>query len=147
MFVDKSKEEEAFAALTENVAGEFVVHPSLSCSSTETTRRIKNPLVGIPKEQLIQDVEQFATEFNLVDIVPMLIKGALVAQSPGGIDSITELDEADRQVLREEVTHKWKHPRILYFTIILNSIAAAIQGWDQTGRFLVRSVRSLAAYI
>ena len=47
---------------------------------------------------------------------------------------ISELDEADRQVLREEITHKWKHPRILYFTIILNSIAAAIQGWDQTGR-------------
>jgi hypothetical protein len=35
--------------------------------------------------------------------------------------------------LREEVTHRWKHPRILYYTIILNSIAAAIQGWDQTG--------------
>ena len=31
------------------------------------------------------------------------------------------------------MTHRWRHPRILYFTIILNSIAAAIQGWDQTG--------------
>jgi len=35
--------------------------------------------------------------------------------------------------LREEVTHRWKHPKTLYFTIILNSIAAAIQGWDQEG--------------
>lgn len=69
----------------------------------------------------------------------MLIKGALVAQSPARIDSITELDDEDRRVLREEVTNKWKHPRILYFTIILNSIAAAIQGWDQTGVYPVWS--------
>jgi hypothetical protein len=65
--------------------------------------------------------------------LPYLRKGALVAQSPGHIENITELDEADRQSLREEVTRRWKHPRILYFTIVLNSIAAAIQGWDQTG--------------
>jgi hypothetical protein len=30
---------------------------------------------------------------------------------------------------------------------VLNSIAAAIQGWDQTGRFHVRRARSSAAYI
>jgi hypothetical protein len=63
-----------------------------------------------------------------------LRKGALAAQSPGAIDQIFELDEAERQFLREEVTHRWKHPKILYFTIILNSIAAAIQGWDQVIR-------------
>jgi hypothetical protein len=57
----------------------------------------------------------------------------LVAQSPLHIDSIHELDDEDRRVLHEEVTHRWKQPRTLYFTIILNSIAAAIQGWDQTG--------------
>jgi len=82
---------------------------------------------------LLADVEEFAAEYQLQDILPYLRKGALVAQNPAGIDRISELDDTDRQVLREEVTHKWKHPRILYFTIILNSIAAAIQGWDQTG--------------
>ena len=84
---------------------------------------------------MIADVESFAEEFELQEILPYLIKGALVAQSPANIDRISELDEEDRRVLREEVTHKWKHPKILYFTIILNSIAAAIQGWDQTGQF------------
>jgi len=79
-------------------------------------------------------VDAFATEFDLQDIRESLIKGALVAQNPLGIDRINELDDEDRRVLSEEVTHKWKHPRILYFTIILNSIAAAIQGWDQTGK-------------
>lgn len=80
-------------------------------------------------------------------MVPILIKGALVAQSPAGIDEITELDDEDRRILREEVTHKWKHPRILYLTIMLNSVAAAIQGWDQTGRLPIRVVLNSVAYI
>lgn len=71
----------------------------------------------------------------MTDMLPTLIKGALVAQNPLGIDTISELDDADRQILREETTHRWKQPRTLYLTIVLNSIAAAIQGWDQTGMF------------
>jgi len=31
------------------------------------------------------------------------------------------------------VHHKWRQPIALYFTIILCSIGAAVQGWDQTG--------------
>lgn len=95
--------------------------------------RVRNPLVGIPREQLLRDVEIYATENQLLQILPLLKKGALVAQSPRTIDTLPELDEADRLALREEVTHRWRHPKALYFTIILNSIAAAIQGWDQTG--------------
>ena len=73
----------------------------------------------------------FADQHNLVEIRDLLRKGALAAQAPAAIEHIIELDEIDRQVLREEVTHRWKHPKTLYFTIVLNSIAAAIQGWDQ----------------
>jgi hypothetical protein len=95
--------------------------------------RIKNPLVGIPKAQLFDDVDNFADEYGLNDIRDLLRKGALVAQNPLGINRIAELDDADREALTVEVTRRWKHPKMLYFTIILNSIAAAIQGWDQTG--------------
>lgn len=95
--------------------------------------RIRNPLVGLSKEQLRRDVDLFATEHGLEAEAPLLYKGALAAQSPAALDDIEELDEADRIVLREEVTHRFKLPRTLYMTIILNSIAAAIQGWDQTG--------------
>jgi hypothetical protein len=91
-------------------------------------------LVGIPKSQLFRDVEDFTTKYHLDDIKPFLIKGALVAQAPSHIDRIHELDDDDRRVLIEEVTHRWKHPRTLYLTIFLNSVAAAIQGWDQTGK-------------
>jgi hypothetical protein len=81
----------------------------------------------------MQDVDNYARENNLEDIVDLLRKGALVAQSPEMLESIPELNEEERGHLRREVTNKWRQPKILYFTIILNSIAAAIQGWDQTG--------------
>ncbi|KAI8717111.1 MFS domain-containing protein [Fusarium sp. LHS14.1] len=42
-------------------------------------------------------------------------------------------NEEEKEALRQEVTRKWRHPRSLYNTIFLNSIAAAIQRWDQTG--------------
>ena len=77
----------------------------------------------------MQDVEEFAREKDLEDILPLLRKGALAAQSPVEFENIDELEEHEKQNLREEITNRWKHPKILYFTIVLNSIAAAIQGW------------------
>ena len=100
-----------------------------------TYPRIKNPLVGLPRAKLLGDVSDFASKFGLEHIHDDLVKGALVAQNPLGIDTIHELDDEDRRVLSEEVTHKWRHPRLLYLTIVLNSVAAAIQGWDQTGKY------------
>jgi MFS family permease len=81
----------------------------------------------------LADVEDFAKEADLMDELPLLQKGALAAQSPRDFESIPELDEEDRKNLTIEREHRWHHPKILYFTIVLNSIAAAIQGWDQTG--------------
>lgn len=90
-------------------------------------------MVGIPRNRLLADVSEYAAKYGLQDIEPMLRKGALVAQSPDLFEHIQELDENDREALRNETAHRWRHPKTLYFTIILNSIAAAIQGWDQTG--------------
>ncbi|KAK3200947.1 hypothetical protein GRF29_213g472911 [Pseudopithomyces chartarum] len=118
---------------TSHIEGDDKRRASVAQLTANTEGEIRNPLVGIPKEALIKDVENFAREHQLEEITPILIKGALVAQAPALIDEIEELDEADRQAIREEVTHRWKLPKILYITIILNSIAAAIQGWDQTG--------------
>lgn len=111
----------------------FVAKEKMAALSANPTGEIRNPLVGIPKDQLMQDVENFANEYGITELIPILRKGALVAQSPHHAAHIHELDDEDRRVLEEETTFRWKHPRILYFTIILNSIAAAIQGWDQTG--------------
>lgn len=90
-------------------------------------------MADLSREQLIADVQAFARGNQLEDVEPLLIKGALVARSPALFEELEELDDADRLVIREEITHRFKLPRTLYFTIILNSVAAAIQGWDQTG--------------
>lgn len=77
--------------MTENVTGE-----------------IKNPLVGIPKDQLLADVDVFAHKygFNRETEVPLLRKGALVAQSPADFENMPELDDDDRNALRREITHR-----------------------------------------
>lgn len=101
------------------------------------TYRIKNPLRGIPYDQLMRDVEAFAQEKGLEDKIPLLRKGALVAQTPetygDDITGVDALDEAEKLALRDEVEHKWRMPPKLFLTIITCSIGAAVQGWDQTG--------------
>lgn len=95
--------------------------------------RIKNPLIGIPKDELMADVEKYAQQNQLTDAIHLLKKGALVSQNPENIEEIEELDAEDIRVLTEEKTRRWHHPKTLYYLVGLNSIGAAIQGWDQTG--------------
>ena len=75
-------------------------------------------------------------------MLPLLRKGALVTRDPSNYEDISgdeALDDAEIEALRDEVLHKWRQPKALYYTIIICSIGAAVQGWDQTGRlrFLV----------
>ncbi|KAF9889014.1 hypothetical protein FE257_007991 [Aspergillus nanangensis] len=95
--------------------------------------RIKNPLADLSPAQVLRDVEEFANEHGLVDVLPALKKGALVARDPDHYESVPDMTPEDLTTIDDEVTHKWRQPRRLYFTIILCSIGAAVQGWDQTG--------------
>ncbi|KAJ5003003.1 putative metabolite transport protein YfiG [Colletotrichum sp. SAR 10_66] len=91
--------------------------------------KIKNPLLGINRSELLRDVEHFARDKGLDEYLPMLKKGALVAQDPTGyeeIDGAEALEPDEIQVLRDEVLHKWRIPKILYLTIITCSIGAAV---------------------
>jgi hypothetical protein len=85
----------------------------------------------------MRDVEAFANEFGMAEILPELRKGALVAQNPDAFETIEGLDEADRQALRDEATHKWRQPRTLWFAIIVCSMGAMVQGWDQVSTKIV----------
>ena len=90
-------------------------------------------MAGIPRATLFRNVEDFAREAKMDEQIPLLQKGALVAQDPPAFESIDELDDHERDALRNEVLHKWRQPVALYFTVILCSVGAAVQGWDQTG--------------
>ncbi|KAJ5251538.1 hypothetical protein N7489_001948 [Penicillium chrysogenum] len=82
---------DAVGGMTKNVTGE-----------------IKNPLAGIPHDQLMANVTAYATEYDLESILPVLKKGALVAQSPAGIEDLSELNDDDRRILYAEHTRRWR---------------------------------------
>ncbi|KAF2456049.1 hypothetical protein BDY21DRAFT_55132 [Lineolata rhizophorae] len=95
--------------------------------------KISNPLADIPVDVLMKEVEEFAQEKGMMDILDVLQKGARVAQDPDRFEELDCIDESEKEVIRYERAHRWKHPLRLYFTIIVCSIGAAVQGWDQTG--------------
>jgi len=59
------------------------------------------------------DVEDFVTTAGLTAHLPLFRKAALAAQQPMRYESMPELDESERDALRVEQTHRWKHPRTL----------------------------------
>lgn len=84
----------------------------------------------------MQDVEEWCTEHQLTEHLPLIKKGALVAQNPAEahlIDGEHTLTEEEIGALNFERDHKWRMPTRLLLTIATCSIGAAVQGWDQTG--------------
>ncbi len=96
LFQSETKRKASIAALTANETGE-----------------IQNPLVGVPRDVLMRDVDDFANQYGLNDIHELLRKGALVAQSPELIDSLPELSAEEKQDFADEYLHRWRHPAIL----------------------------------
>ncbi|KAI0202505.1 sugar transporter-domain-containing protein [Astrocystis sublimbata] len=98
--------------------------------------KIRNPLAGISRSQLLADVDNFTREHNMDEYAQLLRKGALVAQDPTCFEDIQgaeALDEAEIYALKREITHKWSVPKTLYLTVATCSIGACVQGWDQEG--------------
>lgn len=83
----------------------------------------KNPLAGLSKEELLADVEAFAQEKNLEYVLDDLKKGALVAQDPKAFETVDELTEEEKEVLRREKTHRWHQPFMMYFLTSTSFIA------------------------
>ncbi|KAJ3966059.1 hypothetical protein EV361DRAFT_936808 [Lentinula raphanica] len=94
--------------------------------------KLANPLAHICHEQLMEDAKVFAETHGLEDLVVEFQKGALVAQDPSRFEDLTQLDEEDKAVLKRELTHKWDQPYMLYYLVILCSMAAAVQGMDES---------------
>lgn len=80
------------------------------------------------REQLKREAEAFATQSGLKDKEKEIFRGALVAQHVSNIDQLEDITPDERFWLRSEVTHPYKLPRPLLFTIILCALGAAVQG-------------------
>ena len=93
----------------------FLEHAGGQEKPVNSHEKLRNPLSGILKPQLMADVEAFAADKGLMDALPELKKGALIAQDPTAFESLEELTEEEKEVLRREVTHRWSHPKTLYW--------------------------------
>ncbi|CAI7622207.1 unnamed protein product [Penicillium viridicatum] len=92
----------------------------------------ENPLVGISREQLFRDVIEFCNKYNLMDHAEVFKKGALISQNPASATSLPDLSEEEKEALERERTHRWSQPWQLYFLASMCSLAAAVQGMDET---------------
>ncbi|KAI9653181.1 MAG: hypothetical protein M1831_006139 [Alyxoria varia] len=94
--------------------------------------KLRNPLAGLSRQQVLAQVEVFAEEKGLQDEIEELKKGALLAQDSKRFETMRDLTEEDRVLLRREFTHRWRQPFMMYFMTILCAGSAIVQGMDQS---------------
>ncbi|EHK45869.1 hypothetical protein TRIATDRAFT_317997 [Trichoderma atroviride IMI 206040] len=92
----------------------------------------ENPLKQRTKEELLKDVGEFCRIHDLNDHLDDFRKGALAAQNPESFQSLSELTAEDKNMIEREQTHRWSHPFMLYWLCCMCSMAAAVQGMDET---------------
>ncbi|KAK9378816.1 uncharacterized protein V2V93DRAFT_328391 [Kockiozyma suomiensis] len=92
-----------------------------------------NPLTGMSYDEILASATAYATSNGLEDFVDEFRKGALVARNPTALgQDVDLLTDADRESLIYEVEHRWSQPFQLYSLVVLCSLAAAVQGMDET---------------
>ncbi|KAK9243415.1 putative facilitated glucose transporter [Lipomyces tetrasporus] len=94
---------------------------------------VVNPLTSVSSEQAVADARAFAEMHGLPEHAGVFGRAALVARYPERFETVSELDDQEREALRYERDHKWHGPVMLWYSISLCAIGAATQGWDQTG--------------
>ncbi|KAK9458184.1 hypothetical protein V1511DRAFT_491971 [Dipodascopsis uninucleata] len=92
-----------------------------------------NPLARLPVEEVINDAAAYAETVGLGEYTEYFKKGAVVARNPkvNGV-GLPLLDEQDVSDLTHESEHKWSQNFTLYGLVVLCSMAAAVQGMDET---------------
>ncbi|EEP77488.1 conserved hypothetical protein [Uncinocarpus reesii 1704] len=117
----------------------------------KVNNKLRNPLSDLTREELLRDVEEFAIEKGLTDILDDLKNGALISQDPKSFEQLDDLSETERELLRREKTHRWHQPFMMYFMTsqwtspacakwgeeltnfpVLCAGSAIVQGMDQT---------------
>lgn len=96
---------------------------------------LRNPLAGRTEEDVLAEVDAWVEEKGLQDSREAFRKGALLArvqQRDDGFESVSALSEAEKELLRHEIKHRWSQPFMLYFLVILCAGSAIVQGMDQT---------------
>lgn len=84
--------------------------------------RLRNPLAGLTEANVLRDVDTWVEDKGLAEFKTEFRKGAMIArvgQRDDGFEYVEQLSEEEKQMLRHEVTHRWDHPFMLYFLVVL----------------------------
>ena len=125
--------------LGESVISETYIRPT--SSEPKLYNSFPNPLALLNRQEVLEEVEEFIEEKELTRFRRLFKTAALVAQHPHDfetfndilrthhkeLEGVRELEEEELEALRNERTKRFKHPRELYWTIVLCSIGAAVQ--------------------
>lgn len=97
--------------------------------------RIDNPLARLSLAQLDRKAAQFAVKVDPHAPDKRLWKtAARVARKQRNVSALRELTDRERAALEaENKAGFWEQPKALRITIVVLSLAAATQGWVQTG--------------
>ncbi|CAM6095661.1 unnamed protein product [Calypogeia fissa] len=93
---------------------------------------LENPLASKSEAQLLSDVEEFCENHGLIDKLDLFKRAALLAANPKGFEGRIDISEEEKVILREESTHKWRQPWSLYYIAMISSLAAVVQGMDES---------------
>ncbi|TKA83745.1 hypothetical protein B0A55_00080 [Friedmanniomyces simplex] len=91
------------------------------------------PLRTLSHDTSDEDIEDFAKTYGLTDHFGVLQKASLLLRHRGDQRRVPFLTADESTALSRESTHKWRQPKLLYFTIFVGALGAIEQGWAQTG--------------
>ncbi|RPB25989.1 hypothetical protein L211DRAFT_836083 [Terfezia boudieri ATCC MYA-4762] len=94
--------------------------------------KLANPLAGYTHRELLAMGEAYARDHGMEELVEDFRKGAVLAQNPKEFRDVPGITPEEAEVIEREYTHRWNHPKTLYFLVIMCSMAAVVQGMDQT---------------
>ncbi|GJN92908.1 hypothetical protein Rhopal_005949-T1 [Rhodotorula paludigena] len=116
--------------------GSDTVVGSNSDSATEKQKRqdalMSNPLGNKSEEEIHRDVVEWTERTGLTDVRDLMFKAALVAQDRDNFERLSQLTEEDKEILRHEKAHPFAQTKTLYWTVFMCSMAAVVQGMDET---------------
>lgn len=101
---------------------------------TAVAAKLRNPMIGMSEADVLADVDRWVELKGLQDHREAFHKGGLIARVQHREDAFEEisiLSEGEKQILRDEIVHKWRHPFRLYFLCVLcagKSIVAGSHG-------------------
>lgn len=90
----------------------------------------ENILTQYTQQQVMDMGRNYARKYNLDQ--DLFARGAAVARDPFGFNRMTFLSPEEKQALHDEQHSPWKVPLKLYVIIGMCSMAAAVQGMDET---------------